>query len=344
MGDRLKDTGLRQSRFFVLIVLLLPVLSACSAKWQVKSEAAQTPYVLASSQTETRIVYKQSIKGFEETGGPLYSLVFGKSEAGFERPVALAVARDGRFAIADTGLKCVHLYIPSESLYVMIAGSRTDYFTSPVSVAFDSALRLYVSDSAQGKVFVFDRNGAYLSTTGSGPFIRPTGLAWDPGKKFLFVLDTLENRVYILNEAGERVASFGERGDGKGQFNFPSHIAVSSRGDLYVVDTMNFRLQMLTDSGVLLSSFGRHGNGSGDFAMPKGVAVDSTGIIYVVDMLFDTVQLFNRQGDFLFSIGRRGTGDGEFWMPSGIFIDGRDRLYVCDTFNRRIQVFQIIKN
>ncbi len=327
------------------IVICIALLTAsCSTKWAMRTAPAETPYLLSSSQSGTMIGHTMSIKGFEEKGGSLRSLVFGKDQAAFERPVAIAVARDGRFAVADTGLKCVHLYIPSEATYRQLTGVKDQSFSAPVSVAFDSLMRLYVSDSSLSKVFVFDQNGKYSSTIDSVAFIRPTGIAYDSEKKLLFVLDTIDNKVYKINDRGEVLSSFGERGSEKGQFNFPSHIGLSSYGLIYIVDTMNFRLQVFNDSGVLQSSFGRHGNGSGDFAMPKGVAVDSTGTIYIVDNLFDNIQLFDWEGNFLYTIGRRGTERGEFWLPTGIFIDGKDRLYVCDTFNQRIEVFQIIKN
>ena len=78
--------------------------------------------------------------------------------------------------------------------------------------------------------------------------------------------------------------------------------------------------------------------------MPKGVAVDNAGVIYVVDGLFDNIQLFNGKGDFLLTVGGRGNGHGEFWLPSGIFLDDHDKLYVCDTYNKRLQVFQIMRD
>jgi DNA-binding beta-propeller fold protein YncE len=79
--------------------------------------------------------------------------------------------------------------------------------------------------------------------------------------------------------------------------------------------------------------------------MPRGVAADMDGVIYVVDSLFDNVQLFDENGEFLLTVGGRGFFHGEFWLPSGLFIDNNtNTLYVCDTYNKRVQVFQIMRN
>jgi hypothetical protein len=44
------------------------------------------------------------------------------------------------------------------------------------------------------------------------------------------------------------------------------------------------------------------------------------------------------------SFGKSGKGYGEFWLPSGIFIDSRDRIHVSDSYNKRVQIFQYLKD
>jgi DNA-binding beta-propeller fold protein YncE len=304
------------------------------------------------SSGKARVKHRATVKGFKETGTSLPNMlkhiVFGKSEGDtIMQPVAIAAGPDGRLAIADIGCRCVHLYIPSEQKYVPIYAVKSGEIASPVGVAFDDELKLYVSDSVLGAIFVFDRSGRHLFSiqkAGNASLQRPTALTYSSDKKILYAVDTLSHTICAFNTRGDFLFSFGERGVKNGQFNFPTHIAVSPAGNLCVVDAMNFRVQVLDLSGKFLSAFGRHGDGSGDFSMPKGIAGDSGGVIYVVDSLFDNIQLFNLKGDFLLTIGGRGTGHGEFWLPSGIFLDRNDTLYVCDTYNRRIQMFQITRN
>ena len=336
------------------VILMLPVLlfAGCASQWTLRTENTDKVLQWPYQPDLPKVTYVMSITGFKPTGGSgslLKTVVYGSDGAEddvLNRPVAVSIGRDGRIAVADLGRKCVHLYVPGEGRYIRLYGDGKESLASPVGVAFDGELRLYVSDSVAGKVFVFGSDGRFLlaiQETGTGRLKRPTGIAYDSRDKLVYVADTLENRIYAFNDQGKAVFSFGERGDKDGQFNYPTHIFFSRSGDLYVTDTMNFRVEIFSAKGDFLGSFGRHGDGSGDLAMPKGIAADSDGVIYVADNLFDTVQLFDRKGTFLLNVGKRGTDFGEFWLPSGLFIDGDGLLYICDTYNARVQVFKITK-
>jgi DNA-binding beta-propeller fold protein YncE len=294
---------------------------------------------------KAKVEYAMTVAGFKETGTSLRTIVFGKEDYKFARPVAVAVGRDGRIAVADAVCECVLLYIPAEQRVHKLFAMGKEAMVSPVSVVFDDDMMLYVSDSALRKIAVFDRKGTFLFFMGKTvELARPTGLAFDSDKKTIYALDTLFHKVYAMNKKGELLHSFGGRGTGSGQFNFPTHLTWSPIGRIYVMDVMNFKVKVFDSTGNFIYSFGRQGDGSGDFSIPKGIAVDMDGVIYVVDTLFDNIQLFDERGQFLLTVGSRGLDNGEFWLPSGIFIDDKDTLYVCDTFNQRIQIFKITRD
>jgi len=337
-----------QARRTATLLALAALCAACASTWTPRTArpgiALQWPY----QPSRAKLTYVESLSGFTKrrgSGAALKAFVFGEKEDpdGFVLPVAVAIGSDGRIAVADMGRRCVHLYLPAAARYLKLTGSAQEKIASPVALAFDDALRLYLSDSV-GRLFVFGTGGEFLRVlrgAGEEQFRRPTGLAYSPARKLLYVVDTLANRVHALDAQGNLAFSFGGRGDEQGGFNFPTHISRSSAGELYVTDALNFRVQIFDETGKPLGVFGRHGDGSGDLAMPKGLAVDRDGVVYVADSLFDNVQLFNRQGEFLLTLGRRGIEMGEFWLPSGIFVSESGELYVCDTYNRRIQVFRI---
>jgi DNA-binding beta-propeller fold protein YncE len=325
------------------------VCLACASKWTVRATSAPVALQWPHRPLSPKVTFVESLTGFSPRKSPrtaLKSLVYGGDrgeQSAFVLPVAVAKGGDGRIAVADLGRACVHLYIPEQQRYLRLTGGKDERIASPVAVTFDEASRLYVSDSA-GRVVGFGPDGEIvlsLERAGADPLRRPTGLAYSPRKKLLYVVDTLANRIHAFGTAGDLAFSFGGRGEEAGQFNFPTHIFRSPEGELYVTDSLAFRIEIFDEQGQCLGSFGRHGDGSGDLALPKGVAVDRDGVVYVVDGLFDNVQLFNRRGDFLLTLGGRGVDFGEFWLPSGAFISEHDELYVCDTYNRRIQVFRI---
>ena len=339
----------RNAISFPAALLFPALLAGCSSSWHLRT--AEAPFALQwpYSPAAARLTYVRALTGLSASatvGSTLAAVAFGneKSEANaFVLPVAVATWRDGRMAVADMGRAAVHLYLPREARYLRLTGPKKEPMRTPVGVAFDGDGRLFVSDSS-GRVYAFGSDGAFLFTirsAGSEPLRRPTGLAFSPQKKLLYVVDTLAHTIYALDARGELAFAVGGRGNGDGQFNFPTHVAVTPKGDLVVADSLNFRIQILDGDGKFLGAFGHHGDGSGDIAMPKGIAVDPDGVVYVADSLFDLVQLFDREGRFLLTLGRRGVDFGEFWMPSGVFIGEGGELYVCDTYNHRIQVFRI---
>lgn len=331
------------------LLALLVLLTGCTSTWEPRTTnapfAIQWPY----APNPAKLTFLRTLDGFSESAGAgskLAALVTGDGQDArneFALPVAVATGADGRIAVVDAGRRCVHLYVPATRRYVKITGSKDSPMRSPVAVAFDDRERLYVSDSSGG-VLSFRPDGEWISTlaaAGGNRLLRPTGLAFSPRTRMVYVVDTMAHAIYALDENGVLALTIGGRGDKDGLFNFPTHISWKEPGELLVTDSLNFRIQVFDEKGKCLGAFGHHGDGSGDLAMPKGVAADRDGVIYVADNLFDVVQLFDRKGRFLLTLGRRGTDFGQFWMPSGLFVNGSGELYVCDTYNHRIQVFRI---
>lgn len=325
-------------------IVLLCLWSCAPVKWDtVLSEPAKLSWPPLPN--PKKIEYLGTLNQFTPVGRSLRTIIFGQNEPGkLVKPVAIAVGADGRMAIADAGKRGVHFFIPSQQKYVLLTKAGEDEFQSPVSVIFDNAQNLVVSDSSLAKIFVFDDNGNYakeIIPPKNHSFVRPTGITYSEADGLFHVVDSKLNQVVTFNDQGNYIRSFGKRGAGNGELNIPTHIATDSTGKVYVNDAMNFRAQIFTSIGDFVTMFGHHGDGSGDFAMPKGIAVDQSGTIYVAETLFDAIQLFSVKGDYLLTLGRQGQGAAEFWMPTGLFIDRDNKLYVCDTYNKRIQIFQL---
>ena len=260
----------------------------------------------------------------------------GKERQGMVRPYAVAVD-DGVIAVADPGLRAIHLFLLNESKYELIRYAGDERMVSPVGISL-SGNAIFVADSTAGRVHVFDRRGAHRQTiTGLG---RPTGIAFHAASRRLYVTDTVENKVVMFDESGTRLADFGERGLAPGQFNFPTTLAI--HGDtLLVNDTLNYRVQLFSLDGAPLSSFGEIGDGSGQFALSKGLGADSHGHIYIADALSNYVQIFDKEGRFLLSFGGMGEEAGKFRLPAGIHIF-ENLVYVADSQNSRLQVFEYL--
>ena len=263
-------------------------------------------------------------------------VIGGGADPHMKQPYGIAVGPDGTLYVADTFGRAIHVYDLAKSEYSTIAVSGE----SLVGVGIGGG-RLFVTDSSSGRVLCLDPRGRVLWSRGpKDGLLRPTGLV--TGDDRLYVVDTIGSRVIVLDFAGSIIDFFGERGNGPGQFNFPTNIARGADGRLYVTDAMNFRIQVFEPTGRFVRAFGHLGDGPGDFDKPKGIAVDSDGHVYVVEGLNDVVQIFDESGRLLLQFGESGSGDGQLWLPSGIAI-ANDVVYVADAANRRVEMFEYVK-
>jgi DNA-binding beta-propeller fold protein YncE len=322
---------------------LLPLLHGSAALAQEWPSAHDTPRIRYQGsfrqldEGKTRQRFWRRLLNAVIGPPPTYTMV---------RPFGISTDPQGRIIVVDTEQRLVHVFDYSSHKYLYLAGSSRERFVSPIAVAVDQPGNIYITDSYLGKIFAFHPNGKFWrylgDIKGEGIFKRPTGLVYDSSAHVFYLTDTLRDKIFVLDLDGQVLRSFGGRGAGPGEFNYP--IALALYHDcLYVVDAMNFRIQILDLNGRPLRQFGAPGDGSGSFAKPKSIALDSEGHIYVVDSLFETVQVFDQQGRLLLAFGSTGTGRGEFELPTGIFIDPADRVYVADSYNSRVQVFQYLK-
>lgn len=266
--------------------------------------------------------------------------VTGQAPFRFVRPTGVA-ARGSVLYVADPGAQALVVLDSTEAQERVVSRAGQVRLASPVAVALGPGETVFLVDSALRKIFLLNAKGELQRTIGGeGRLGRPAGLAYDAATDRLYVSDSATHRIIVFASDGRMLQTIGENGSGPGQFNFPTHLALSREGNLLVTDALNFRVQVFDRDGRPLTRIGRVGDGSGDFASPKGVGADSAGNIYVVDALFDAVQVFDGAGRLLLGFGARGTGAGDFWLPNGLFIDDRDRLYVADAYNQRVSLFE----
>jgi DNA-binding beta-propeller fold protein YncE len=305
--------------------------------WPEPPEQPRIRY-LGTLSTEADLKREASwVQGFGE-------LIFGKDDVGvLLAPYAVALDSDGRMFVTDAAGAVVHIFDLKSRRYRQFADLvGQERLARPVGLTI-AGNWIYVVDSKLRKVCVFDKSGRFVFSFGAGRFERPSGIAYSPGDKTVYVADTAGHTIYAFTGSGKFIQQIGARGIGPGAFNFPTHLWVDKAGTLYVSDTLNYRVQMFNSEGQFLRMFGRQGDRPGYFAHPCGIATDGFGNIYVTDRQFENVQIFNSQGEILMAFGQEGTAPGQFWLPASIFIDDRNRIYVADSFNKRIQVFELLE-
>ena len=284
-------------------------------------------------------------KDLFQTGGLLRSLgewVAGKVDSTMVRPYSIALHPAG-LLVTDPGRGLVHFYNWNKRRYIPIGPKRKEGLSEPIGVAALADGRILVCDSRLRRVAAFDAKGRPLGDLIAEGLARPAGLAVSETRDEIYVSDALEHCIKVYDLQGRRLRALGRRGDGPGEFNFPTHLALDGAGRLLVTDFMNFRVQIMTPEGKFVCAFGKLGDAPGSFSKPKGVATDTQGNAIVVEGLHGALQFFNEAGQLLLSLGETGAGPGQFYLPAGLCCDRQNNLlFVADSYNRRVQVFRLL--
>jgi len=85
-----------------------------------------------------------------------------------------------------------------------------------------------------------------------GMFRQVTDMAWDAAGNIYISDGYINSRVAKVDKDGNWLESWGEPGDGPGQFNTPHSIAVDAQGSIYVADRGNRRIQVFDGEGKFL--------------------------------------------------------------------------------------------
>jgi len=215
----------------------------------------------------------------------------------------------------------------------------SDVMVKPYGVAVSRLGRVYVTDTAARRVFVFDPEAkavSFVGEKGPGKLTKPIGVAVD-GEGKVFVADTTVNRVFGYDLQGQLAIAIGREGD----LESPSGLAVDrARNLLYVADAKKHHvLCYSTVDGSVVRTIGRRGGGPGEFNFPTNLFVNRNGRLYVADTMNFRIQMFNPEGGFLGEFGTQGDTPGTLNRPKGVGVDSEGHVYVADSSFNNFQIF-----
>ena len=164
-----------------------------------------------------------------------------------------------------------------------------DVLESPGShgIFIDQEDNVYCSTIGQHCVFKFNSQGELVLTLGTpgqtgandgDPFNRVTDVAVASNSD-IFVSDGYGNaRVHRYSAGGEHLLSWGEYGDGPGQFNISHCVRIDSQDRVWVCDRENNRLQIFDMEGNYLDQWT-------GLLQPNTVFFDSEeDVIYIAEL------------------------------------------------------------
>ena len=283
-------------------------------------------------------------------------------------------------AILMLGLASGHQSL-AEMEYSSEIGSRgtsSGELMGPTDVAYHTSDReLYVVDSENNRISVFENNGSRETEFGSycnidqirnchdnsrgadndgdGQFNDPHGIVLVDDN--LWVTDTGNDRVQMFDGTRFELKFGSSESRDDDYLGSPQRVAVlDSENRIFVSSRTSDAIHVFDDSGRYLFKFDDFGRDS--FDNPSHMIIDETEkMLYISDSGNNQIVVFKlvrgdncpsgteREADgvcFVKKFGESGRGDGEFSSPTGLALDSNDTLYVADTGNDRIQSFRMI--
>ena len=129
-------------------------------------------------------------------------------------------------------------------------GSDLNQLNDPEGIALSPDGRIFIADTANNRILVWDQDGKPLTSYGSfgtradwrnpPQFNHPAGVFVYPSNQ-IYVSDTLNNRIVALDEKGLAVTAWGSQGAVTNQFNLPRSISEDHYGNLWILDSGNSR-------------------------------------------------------------------------------------------------------
>lgn len=221
-------------------------------------------------------------------------------------------------------------------------GSATGKFNTIGELAVSpDGLRLYVVDTNNRRVQVFDTAGEYQFSfgsfgTGNGQFQSPRGIAIRATSAgyVITITDTAAHQLQQFDSEGNFLRKWGEG------LNAPASAAFGPDGTLYITDSHHNRVVAYhrLNNQVQLFAFGSYGSNAGQFSYPASVNIANDGKILVADAYNNRIQIFNSRGQYISSFGSVGGANGEFLHPLAVGIS-KPFIIVGNTMNERVDVF-----
>lgn len=212
---------------------------------------------------------------------------------GFGAPIGIAPDGKGGVLVTDAELAAVfHLDRDGTPLGRFGDGD----LQRPTGIARDPETgTIYVTDTVAHDIKLFDGEGKLLRAIGErgreeGTFNYPTHVSFADDR--LYVSDSMNFRIQVLNDDGDVEQSFGETGLYLGNLVRPKGVAVGGDGRVYVAESYHDHLLVYDQTGRFLLPIGGTGNAVGQFYQPSGIWTDRQRRVYVADMYNGRVMVF----------------------------------------------------
>lgn len=170
-------------------------------------------------------------------------------------------------------------------------GSRAGFY-GPRGIAISAAGEVFVTDTGNARVVVFDGAGKFLrefGSKGAGPnqLNEPVGVAVTPDGQRVYVADSSNARIAVFDGQGQPVAQWPVEA-WRGRAYFEPYLALAPDGTLYATSSVTRQvLKFGPDGRLIVASSGTTPGQT--LSAPVGIALAADGSLYVSDLTRNTV-------------------------------------------------------
>jgi sugar lactone lactonase YvrE len=169
----------------------------------------------------------------------------------------MAIDNENRFLyVADAAQDLVLVYDADKLTFIRKLGTpgknhtltEAGQFSVPTNVAVDSDGNLYVADTYNNRIEIFDADGSFIRQFGKagdrpGTFMRPKGVAIDVDGH-VWVADAMQDRVQCFTPEGDLLIWMGGHGTLPGQFRTLAGLYIDKNNRIFTSEQFPGRVQM----------------------------------------------------------------------------------------------------
>ena len=232
---------------------------------------------------------------------------------------------------------------PPKFLFNIYGEEKAD-LNSPQSLALDQEGNIFVTDTENHRIAVFNPDGIFLrhignDLPGESQLAYPYGILVDNGK--VYVADGYLGMIKVFSTKGLYLKTFAIKDMEGNRILSVGPMVMDDRGLIYAVDMQGARIFIFDKEGQLKRTFGYHGNDNqGGLSFPNGITTTIEGNLLVTDAGNQRVVEFNPEGKFIRQIlGEKDKKGEPFSILRGIAMDPYKRIMVVDTILHGVHNF-----
>ncbi len=196
---------------------------------------------------------------------------------------------------------------------------------------------LCLADMDDKNVLVLNA-GANTTQNINGPTINAQfKVIREPGTGNLFVSDGANHRIHVFDQSYRYQRSFGQEGNGYGEFRFPNDMAFDESGSLLIANTTRSVIDVYRPDGQYLSTLVKS-TGDRIYRYPTNFIVTPDRLLVLENDGYlerGKVRVYDRTGK---RVGELDLGDGQ--IIGGLVAYG-NTIYLTDSGNRELKTFSL---